>query len=188
MKKEILFAPRLDSDRLTLRTITLDDLEFVFSHFSDPHVHKYLVDEEPVTSEQEAKAIIQWASNPVDITCNRWIIQLRENGQPVGTCGFHNWDQQNNRVEIGYDLSQSHWRRGITCEAVDMMIQSGFERMGLNRIEAYVHLNNIGSADLLRKLGFQLEGIVRDKHLFRGQYYDHYCFSLLKSDLSESTG
>ena len=182
MKKETLYAPRLESDRLILRSITFGDLEFVFDHFSDPHVYKYLVDEEPVTNELEAKEIIQWASNPADISCNRWIIQLKDNEKPVGTCGFHNWDQKNNRVEIGYDLSQPYWRNGITCEAVSTMIKSGFARMGLNRIEAFVHLENIGSSNLLKKLGFQLEGIVRDKHLFRGQYYDHYCFSLLKSD------
>jgi ribosomal-protein-alanine N-acetyltransferase len=183
MKKEAVFPPRLDSDRLILRSMTDDDVSFVFKHFSDPDVTEYLVDQEPVANALEAKEIIQWASNPKDISCTRWVIFLREDNEPIGTCGFHNWDQTNNRVEIGYDLAKSHWRKGISYEALNLMIASGFDRMGLNRIEAYVHLENVASYSLLKKLGFHLEGIVRDKHLFRGEYYDHYCFSLLKSDL-----
>lgn len=89
-------------------------------------VYKYPADEEPVTNENEAEEIIQWGANPKDISCHRWIIQLEENEEPIGTCGFHNWDQTNNRVEIGYDLSGSYWRNGITDEALNLMIKSGF--------------------------------------------------------------
>jgi ribosomal-protein-alanine N-acetyltransferase len=188
MRKETIYAPVLESDRLLLRTMALDDTAFVFKHFGDPDVHRYLVDEEPVTNEDGAKEIVEWASNPQDISCTRWVIRLKETDQPVGTCGFHNWDQTNNRVEIGYDLAKSHWRQGISHEALGVMIASGYERMGINRIEAFVHLENVGSYRLLKKLGFHLEGIVRDKHLFRGEYYDHYCFSLLRSDLSPNPG
>lgn len=182
MKKETVFPTTLESDRLILRSMVPDDLAFVLKHFGDPDVYQYLVDQEPVTTEDEANDIIQWASNPDDISCTRWIIRLKDANEPIGTCGFHNWDQTNNRVEIGYDLAKPHWRQGISFEALSLMIASGFERMNLNRIEAFVHLENIGSYSLLKKLGFHLEGIIRDKHLFRGQYYDHYCFSLLKRD------
>ncbi len=183
MKKETIFPSEIETDRLILRNIIPKDIEFIYEHFSDPHVYQYLVDEEPVTSKDEASEIVKWASNLEDISYHRWLIQLKKNDEPIGTCGFHKWDRQNNRIEIGYDLTKSYWRKGITFEALDIMMQLGFERMNLNRIEAFVHLENIASYNLLNKLGFHLEGIVRDKHLFRGQYYDHYCFSLLKSDL-----
>ena len=61
-------------------------------------------------------------------------------------------------------------------------IESGFNNMALNRINAFVALENINSIKLLEKLGFKNKGIYRDKHLFRGKYYDHYSFSLLKRD------
>ncbi|WP_089744453.1 GNAT family N-acetyltransferase [Gracilibacillus ureilyticus] len=54
--------------------------------------------------------------------------------------------------------------------------------MKLNRINAYVALENIQSIKLLKKLGFKNEGVFRDKHYFRGKYYDHYSFSLLKRE------
>ena len=67
-------------------------------------------------------------------------------------------------------------------EALICAIESGFNNMALNRINASVALENINSIKLLEKLGFKNEGIYRDKHLFRGKYYDHYSFSLLKRD------
>lgn len=59
--------------------------------------------------------------------------------------------------------------------------------MKLNRINAYVALDNVNSMKLSGKLGFVNEGVYRDKHLFRGKYYDHYSFSLLKRDWNHQT-
>ena len=71
MNKGKIFPANLKSTRLILRRMTFDDIEFVFKHFSDPDVYRYLVDVEPVTNEREAKEIIKWASNPQDFSCDR---------------------------------------------------------------------------------------------------------------------
>ncbi|GGP14738.1 hypothetical protein GCM10011346_39940 [Oceanobacillus neutriphilus] len=65
-------------------------------------------------------------------------------------------------------------------ESVIQAIESGFTNIALNRISAYFALENIDSVKLLERLGFKNEGIYKEKHLFRGKYYDHYSFSLLK--------
>ncbi|GEN88193.1 GNAT family N-acetyltransferase [Oceanobacillus sojae] len=102
--------------------------------------------------------------------------------QRIGTCGYDCWDRTNNIAEIGYDLGYEYWGQGYMKETLISAIESGFNNMALNRITAYVALGNINSTRLLERLGFKNEGIYRDKHLFRGKYYDHYSFSLLKSD------
>ena len=106
----------------------------------------------------------------------------QKNQLQLGTCGFHYWDRTNNIAEIGYDLWHECWGQGYMKEALKCAIESSFTNMGLNRINAFVALDNVNSVKLLEKLGFKNEGIYRDKHLFRGQYYDHYFFSLLKRD------
>lgn len=70
-------------------------------------------------------------------------------------------------------------------EALISAIESGFNNMKLNRINAYVALGNVNLIKLLERLEFKKEGIYREKHLFRGKYYDHYSFSLLKSDWNQ---
>ncbi|GAF15036.1 spermidine N1-acetyltransferase [Bacillus sp. JCM 19046] len=67
-------------------------------------------------------------------------------------------------------------------EALVRAIDNGFSNMNLNRINAFVALENHSSFKLLEQLGFKKEGIMREKHLYRGVYYDHYSYSLLKRE------
>ena len=170
----------LRTNRLVLRRILYDDIEFIRKHFGDWEVCRYMVDNEPVTTMEEAEAIIKWSySDNTKPTNNRWLIVLKENNQPVGTIGYHRWDTQNNIAEIGYDLSKEYWKKGIMNEAMDAVLRFGFEKMELNRIQAFVHIENIASYSILRKNGFSCEGVIRDMYLFRGKYHDHYSMSLL---------
>ena len=67
-------------------------------------------------------------------------------------------------------------------EAVSAMIDFGFTSMGLNRIEAEVMPGNVASAQLLRKLGFQEEGIRRECGFWSGTFHDLALFALLKRE------
>jgi ribosomal-protein-alanine N-acetyltransferase len=175
--------PALETERIILRKIRNTDIEFIFQHFSNPDVCRYLVDAEPVKTLEEAQEIIDWCNLESEAPSNnRWLIVWKETQQPIGTCGFHRWDTTNNIAETGYDLTRPFWNRGVMTEALTRIIPFGFDQMMLNRIQAFVHIENIASYTLLKKLGFHMEGIIRDKHFFRGKYYDHYGFSLLKSD------
>jgi len=100
----------------------------------------------------------------------------------MGTCGFHCWDKVNNIAEVGYDLEKKFWEKGYMKEGLKKIIKFGFSEMSLNRIQAYISLDNEASYKLLESLGFKREGIIRDKHLYRVKYYDHYCYSLLRRE------
>jgi len=67
-------------------------------------------------------------------------------------------------------------------EALHAVIQNGFERMKLNRIDALVYIDNPRSFQLLEKLGFKQEGILRDYFYLEGTFYDHYIYSLLRCE------
>jgi len=176
----------LSTPRLNLRKFEYGDINFVYGHFSNPQVCEYQLDNEPVKTLEEAEEIVFWAN---DISDNpdhhRWILELKVHKISIGTCGFHRWDKQNRIAEIGYDLSPEYWKNGYMHEALKTIIKYGFENMQLNRIEAFIYTENTSSLNLLYKLGFQKEGLIRDKHLFRGEFYDHYCLSLLKKDSIE---
>ncbi|MCB0183617.1 MAG: GNAT family N-acetyltransferase, partial [Caldilineaceae bacterium] len=89
------------------------------------------------------------------------------------------------RGEIGYDLRQREWGKGIMAEALDAIIDFGFRDMGLQRVEALVMPENVASARLLRKLGFTEEGTLRDYDRFKGAFHDMRCFSILKQEYYE---
>jgi len=174
--------PALETSRLLLRPLNADDLDFVFQHFSDPVVCRYLLDEEPITTPEQAQAIIDFYLAPGTKPYNRWLIVRKLDQLPIGTCGFHRWQKAHQRAEIGYDLAYSAWKQGIMTEALNTVIQFGFDQMQLNRIEALVYPDNHASARLLERLNFRKEGVLRQYFRQGGVYYDHWLMALLKSE------
>jgi ribosomal-protein-alanine N-acetyltransferase len=174
--------PPLETERLILRQLTLDDADFVFRHFSDPMVCQYLMDEPPLTEFAQAQRIIQFYLEPQGKTYNRWGLIRKTDHQLIGTCGFHHWEKQYFRSEIGYDLTPDAWGKGYMTEALRAVVQNGFERMGLNRIDALVSIENDPSVKLLQKLGFKQEGVLRDYFCLDGKFYDHYLLALLQRE------
>jgi ribosomal-protein-alanine N-acetyltransferase len=174
--------PLIETQRLILKELTLQDLDFIYGHFSNEDVCRYLFDNEPLASIEEAQQIIDFYLDPRQNDRNRWCIVCKETNKSIGTCGFHRWNKTDHIAEIGYDLQREFWGHGYMQEAMRAALEVGFCRMNLNRIEAYTSVENQRSIQMLKKLGFTAEGIVRDKHYFRGVYYDHYCFSILKRE------
>jgi ribosomal-protein-alanine N-acetyltransferase len=174
--------PPLETQRLFLRSLVLEDVDFVFRHFSDPAVTQYLMDQPPLTEYKGAEEIIRFYEEPEVRKRNRWGIVRKADNQLIGTCGYHNWHQRNLRAEIGFDLSPNCWGQGYMTEALRVVIPNGFACMGLNRIEALVYTSNTRSTKLLQKLGFQIEGTLRDYYYLNAMYHDHYLLALLRRD------
>ncbi len=177
-----VYFPILHTDRLILRQLTMEDIDFVYRHFHDSNVTQYLMDEPPVVNYAQARAIIEFYLGPEEKKHNRWGIVRKADNRLIGTCGYHNWKKAYFRAEIGYDLSPDCWGHGYMSEAIHAVIQNGLERMGLNRIDALVSINNDRSIKLLKKLGFKQEGLLRDYFCLDGIFYDHYLFALLRRE------
>ena len=108
----------LHTDRLVLRPMSPDDVEFVFRHFSNPAVHQYLVDNAPVATRERARSIVEFYTGAESSTRLRWVITLKAGGEPIGTCGFHEWSPAHRRAEVGYDLAPEWWGQGLMFEAL----------------------------------------------------------------------
>lgn len=174
--------PALQTERLLLRHLVMEDVHFVFEHFRDPLVTQYLMDEPPLTEFAQAQAIIESYLEPEGKSYNRWAIVRKADHQVIGTCGYHKWAKTSFRAEIGYDLSPACWGQGYMSEALRAVIHHGFERMNLNRIDALVYVNNDKSLHLLQKLGFKQEGLLRDYFCLDGSFYDHHLLALLRRE------
>ena len=102
----------------------------------------------------------------------------------------YNLNKASRSVEIGYDLHPAYWRQGIMTEALRAVIDYGFSEefcFWLNRIEALTYVEHEASAGLLRKLGFQEEGIRREYGYWKGESHDLRSFSLLRRDWEASS-
>ena len=175
-------STRLETERLYLRPLILADTDFVFQHFSNPAVTQYLLDEPPVTEYAQAQAIVQFYLEPAGKSHNRWALGRKADQQIIGTCGYHKWEKPYFRAEMGYDLDSRFWGQGYMTEALRAAIQHGFARLGLNRIDALVYVENHRSLRLLERLGFQCEGRLRDYFCLDGKFYDHFLLALLQRE------
>ncbi|MBD3918427.1 GNAT family N-acetyltransferase [Paenibacillus sp. PR3] len=156
--------PIIETERLYMRELTLEDIEAVYKHFSIPEVVRFM-DIEVCKDLQEAEEIIAFHIN--DTGC-RYGLFDKETNKFIGTCGFHCWstDQDETKAEIGFDLAPPYWGRGIMQEALHEMIRLGFDLMKLDYIEATTEIENVQSQKLLKKLAFN-----QDKDLKDGLFY-----------------
>ncbi len=176
--------PELETERLLLREIRQEDAPAILEIFADEEVTRYY-DLYPYHSLEEAQELIDFFAESFEVERQiRWGIARKEDNRLIGTCGYVVlWGH---RGEIGFELARPYWGQGLMAEALDAIIAFGFERLGLNRIEALVMVENARSAALLRKLGFTQEGILREHDFFKGRFHDMRCFALLRREFQGS--
>lgn len=106
---------------------------------------------------------------------------LKSNNEVIGNIGFHNWNRDQNRAEIGYMLHERFRNKKYMSEAVPIVLNYGFERMNLRRIEAQVGIDNRPSIKLIQSNSFQLEGCLRQNYFHNNKFHDSFVFSKLKN-------
>jgi ribosomal-protein-serine acetyltransferase len=100
----------------------------------------------------------------------------------AGTIGAHKIDWLNRKVEIGYWLASKFQGRGIVTDACRALIDHAFEEWKLNRVEIHCATGNKKSCAVPKRLGFQLEGVLRKAQLVGGKYLDSNVYGMLARD------
>ena len=174
-------VPRLETSRLILRGLSLEDIGFLLHHFSDEDVNRFS-SYESLKNHEEAVDFYKKFIEPSKPTRFRLGIVLKEIGELVGTLGYHNLSRSDSHAEIGYDLAKAYWGKGIMTEAAEALIEYGFKQMNLNRIEATADSENSRSIRLLERTGFLREGLLRGRCYYKGRFHDEAIYSLLQRD------
>ena len=110
----------------------------------------------------------------------------RETGRFVGGSGLHRIDWKVSSFEIGYWVRESATGRGYVTEAVQLLCGLAFDTLRANRVFIRVATENLRSAAIPRRLGFVLEGAMRNqiRDAF-GQLRDIQLFSLIPEEWKE---
>lgn len=174
--------PILETNRLILRKITLDDVEDMYVYGSDDEVTKHVTwDTHKTISDTKAFAafVLNKYQNKEVVP---WGIELKENGKFIGTIDFVSWTPHHKTAEIGYVISKDYWGKGITTEAANEIIKFGFHKMDLVRIEARCFVENIGSMRVMEKCGMSEEGLMKKAMLVKGKHRDLRLYAILKEE------
>ena len=176
------FFPVLKTEDFILRELVEDDLEAISHIWGSPNVTEKM-SSGPLSREDSVQMLYVLRSLWDNDAGIRWGVE-RE-GTLIGTCGFHNLNKGSRRGELGYELGYEYWGRGYMRKALCPILDYGFNIMRFERIEAFLNVDNDRSAGLLTKLGFKLEGTLRDYALSPRGLIDQNCFSLLKREWKE---
>ncbi len=175
--------PTLKTPRLLLREIVADDAEALFAIHGDAERMKWYGNDPLPDRDAAATLVNKFASaRELENPGTRWGIEIK--GQPglVGTCGFFLWNRGWRKCTLGYELARTAEGKGYMTEALRAVIAWGWSDMALNRIEAEVHPENSNSIALLERLGFVVEGRLRQVGFWSGNFHDMLQTALLHQE------
>jgi ribosomal-protein-alanine N-acetyltransferase len=148
----------LETERLILRCLTLDDLDALAALYRDPDVRKYFP--EGTLTREETREELEWI---IDVYYGQygfglWATIDRETGELIGRSGLLPWTiDGSSEVEVAYLLAKAYWGRGLGTEAAKAVLEYGFERLRLSRLICLTHPLNEASIKVAGKIGMTLE-------------------------------
>jgi RimJ/RimL family protein N-acetyltransferase len=148
----------LETKRLILRHLVMDDLDKLFNLYRDPEIRKYFP--EGVLSFEETKEELEWFLNghPEHSELGLWAAIHKETGKFIGRCGLLPWEIDDKlEVEIAYLLDKSFWHQGLATEAAKGIMEYAFEKLNLSRLICLMDPDNIASQRVAQRIGMKLE-------------------------------
>ena len=147
----------LETERLTLRHLTLDDADLMLGVWNDPAFVRFVGDRGIRTLEEAHEAMRNGVLKLyADYGYGPFRVALKEDDVPIGICGLFRRDGLDD-PDIGYSTLPAHCGKGYAFEAASAVLQHVAEDLSIDRLIAIISPENAASIGLIRKLGFEFE-------------------------------
>lgn len=140
----------IETERLILRPLTIDDASDVFEWTGDPMVNRYM----PYSVHPNIDATKEWI-NSIKPENGEFAFVLKESGKVIGSGSIRR--DNDGRYTIGYNFNRQYWGKGYATEAAKALVSYGYHQLGAREFSACHATANIASGNVLRKCGFQFE-------------------------------
>ncbi|HEX9332467.1 MAG TPA: GNAT family N-acetyltransferase [Anaerolineales bacterium] len=154
----------LETKRLLLRRLVMDDLDALFALYDNPEIRQYFP--EGILTYEETKEELEWFLNghPSRPELGLWATIYKETGQFIGRCGLLPWTIDGQyEVEVAYLLDKKYWGQGLATEAAQALVQYGFEYLQLSRLICLIDRENQASIRVATKIGMTFEKEGQDE-------------------------
>lgn len=169
----------IETGRLILKGISPDDMQYIFEKLTKPEIKKILGHR----SEEDYRKEENKHKNGYSSYNRSFLLFLlidKDSNNIIGRCGLHNWNKEHKRAEIGYIMEDESFKgKGLMTEAIHAIIDYGFSKMNLNRIESLVGIENAPSLRIMKRYNFQEEGVLRQHLQISNRFEDSVMFSKL---------
>jgi ribosomal-protein-alanine N-acetyltransferase len=188
MARMALPTPTLRTERLALRPFTHADGDALFALHSNAHVLRYW-DSPPWSDRARAERFLAACRQLAEEGSGaRLAVDRASDGAFIGWCSLSRWNPDHRSASLGYCLDDAAWGHGYATEAAGAVLQWAFETLDLNRVQAEADTRNRASARVLEKLGFVLEGTLREDCVVNGEVSDSWVYGLLRREWQPVSG
>lgn len=150
----------LETSRFLIRNFEKDDARSCFEGWGqDKNLGKYILGY-PMEFERMKALVSAWAEDE-----NAWVIVEKESGNCIGYVTVDIPYKELEIGEIGYVIGERFQNKGCAFEAINRIVQEYLFNKGLYMLEAKYNASNIASGKLLKKLGFQVDGELRNRRI-----------------------
>jgi len=152
---------QLETERLSLSRLTLDDAELVLAVWNDPTYIRYVADRGIRTVDAARAALEEGALKQFsDYGYGPFRVAMINDDTPIGVCGLFRREGLD-EPDLGFSILPKYWRRGYAYEAARAVVSYAETEIQLTRLTAVVSPNNGASVALIEKLGLQFERMLR---------------------------
>lgn len=168
----------------------MNDAPHMFHYASNPNVSRFTL-WEPHASLKDSQTFIEGYAfrNYLNNVPDPYAITLRD--QPavvIGTVGCFWVSPHHATMELGFALAEEHWGKGLTVEASRALIDFVFNHYPIERLQCRCKTENVASARVMAKLGFEREGVLRSAVFHRERYWDILMTAMLRGDWKRALG
>ena len=163
--------PVLETERLTLRALELNDAKAIFGLRTNKEVNTFIT-RTRLNNLSETRAFIDRISNSIaNNTGVFWVLESKDTAELIGTVGLRNFEIEEDYAEIGYDMHPDFQEDGYMSEAFKAILNFAAKQMELKFVEAFTHKDNNASMALLEKFNFELQPDRKDANVKENQIY-----------------
>jgi RimJ/RimL family protein N-acetyltransferase len=173
----------IQTERLVLRPLTLDDIDAVHAYQSNEEVCRYVPFEprsrEVVADRIENLLLSQMTDEGQAMTIGA---ELRETGQLLGDIMLAWRSKEHGSGEIGWAFHPNYQGHGYATEAASATLALAFEVFDLHRVVARIDARNDASLSLARRIGMRQEAYLRENEWFKGEWTDEIDYAILAAE------
>lgn len=170
----------LETERLLLRRLNKEDVNEILELRGNPETMKFIPRPLTTTLEEAMAHIDIIEEKIVKNEGINWAITVKGNPKFIGLIGHYRISAENHRCEMGYMILPQHQGKGYVSEAIDAVLEYGFNDLQMHSIEAVIDPDNKASERVLRKNGFVKEAHILENELHNGKFWDTVIYSILK--------
>ncbi|WP_349305900.1 GNAT family N-acetyltransferase [Clostridium swellfunianum] len=173
---------KMTGENIYFKALEIKDAEKVHKYASDKDVKRFIGWRLMAALEETREHIEKMIKNENEGTSIYASVVLKGTEEVIGTAMLFKFDKEASKAEVGYVFDKDCWGKGYGTETVALMSSFAFETLKLHKLYGNVVDTNLGSARVLEKNGFVLEGRFKDHYFIEGKYYDGLYFGRIESE------